>query len=320
MLDSKPLLFPSTFPVPGRGALRTLQVNLGYRCNQQCQHCHVNAGPKRTETMNRETVDDVLGCLREQRVGSLDLTGGAPELNAHFRYLVEQARGLGCEVIDRCNLTILEEPDQRGLAAFLAAHHVRVVASMPCYLPENVDRQRGAGVYAASIRALQRLNRLGYGVDGSGLRLDLVYNPLGPTLPPAQSGLEMDYKQRLFDEHGIVFDHLLTLTNAPVSRFGSMLQSTCGFEDYLRLLKDSFHAPNLESLMCRDLLSVDWRGRVYDCDFNQMLDLPLEGDGKRGLHVRDLKAAELRDLPIQVGEHCWACAAGQGSSCGGALS
>jgi radical SAM/Cys-rich protein len=319
MLDSKPLLFPTDFPAIRRLELDTLQVNLGYRCNQSCVHCHVDAGPKRTEQMSAETVDAVIDFLRRERPGTLDLTGGAPELNAHFRRLVEAAAGLGIQVIDRCNLTILEEPGQDGLADFLAAHRVRVVASLPCYLEENVDGQRGKGVFAASIAGLRRLNDLGYGDGRSGLVLDLVYNPTGPSLPPAQCSLEPDYKRVLGERYGVRFDHLLTLTNMPIRRFGSMLQSRGEFGSYMDLLKGAHREENLDAVMCRGLISVDWRGYLYDCDFNQMLDLPSEGERRRR-HISELSRADLRGAPIRVGEHCYGCTAGQGSSCGGALS
>jgi radical SAM/Cys-rich protein len=319
MLDSKPLLFPTDFPAIQRLELDTLQVNLGYRCNQSCVHCHVDAGPKRTEQMSAETVDAVIDFLRRERPGTLDLTGGAPELNAHFRRLVEAAAGLGMQVIDRCNLTVLEEPGQEGLADFLAAHRVRVVASLPCYLEENVDGQRGKGVFTASIAGLRRLNALGYGDGRSGLVLDLVYNPTGASLPPAQCSLEPDYKRVLRERYGVRFDHLLTLTNMPIRRFGSMLQSRGEFGSYMDLLKGAHREENLEAVMCRSLVSVDWRGYLYDCDFNQMLDLPVERDrGRR--HISELSRADLTGAPIRVGEHCYGCTAGQGSSCGGALS
>jgi radical SAM/Cys-rich protein len=319
MLDSKPLLFPTDFPPLARRALDTLQLNLGYRCNQSCVHCHVDAGPKRPEVMSRETVDAALAFLTRERPRTLDLTGGAPELNPEFRRLVHEAHALGLHLIDRCNLTILEEPGQEDLAAFLAAHGVEVVASLPCYLEENVDGQRGKGVFTTSIRALRRLNALGYGDGASGLTLSLVYNPTGPYLPPPQCGLEADYKRMLGERHGVHFDRLLTLANMPIRRFGSLLQSQGRFDEYLGLLKSAHSDENLEAVMCRNLVSVDWRGLVYDCDFNQMLDLPLRSDG-RPLHIADLDGSTLSSLHIQVGEHCYGCTAGQGSSCGGALS
>lgn len=318
MLDSKPLLFPTDFPTIERHSLMTLQVNLGYRCNQSCVHCHVDAGPRRPEVMSTDTIGAVLAFLRRGRVTTLDLTGGAPELNPNFRHLVRGARGLGILVLDRCNLTILEEPGQEDLAGFLAENRVEVVASLPCYLEENVDGQRGKGVFKASIRGLRRLNALGYGREGTGLRINLVYNPLGPSLPPPQGSLEADYKRVLEERYGIRFDRLLTLTNMPIRRFGSMLQSRGHFTEYLDLLKSAHQESNLEAVMCRTLVSVDWRGYLYDCDFNQMLDLPLNG-GRR-LHIAELAAGDLDGRPIRVGEHCWGCTAGQGSSCTGALT
>jgi len=317
MLDSKNLLFPSDFPAIARGSLATLQVNLGYRCNQSCVHCHVDAGPKRTEVMSKDTLEAVLAFLGRGGIGLLDLTGGAPELNPGFRRLVQKARELKIGVMDRCNLTVLEEPGQEDLAGFLAEQQVAVVASLPCYLKENVNGQRGKGVFEASIRSLRRLNALGYGEEGTGLRLDLVYNPLGPSLPPSQESLEQDYKRVLQERYGIQFSSLLTLINMPIARFGSMLQSQGRFHEYLGLLKSAYREGNLEGVMCRTLVSVDWQGYLYDCDFNQMLDLPLAG-GR--LHISELASVGLGGRPICVGEHCWGCTAGQGSSCSGALS
>ncbi len=320
MLDSKPLLFPTRFPKLTRRRPTTLQVNLGYRCNQSCAHCHVDAGPKRREEMGSETLAQVMDYLRLGGTRTLDITGGAPELNAVFRPLVEAARALDIHVMDRCNLTILAEPGQADLAEFLAGHRVEIVASLPCYLAENVDAQRGDGVFQASIRGLQQLNQLGYGDGASGLVLNLVYNPLGAMLPPAQSALEAEYKRELDARYGVRFDRLLTLANMPIRRFGSWLQSKGQFGDYLALLKGAHRDDNLDGVMCRDLISVDWRGYVYDCDFNQMLDLPVEQAGGR-LHIRDLiDPSTMEGGPIRVGEHCWGCTAGQGSSCGGAMS
>jgi radical SAM/Cys-rich protein len=313
-----PRLNEFAFPAIDRRRTETLQVNLGYLCNQTCVHCHVNAGPTRTEIMDRDTVDMVLEFARLSGIGTLDLTGGAPELNPHFRELVAQARALGIEVIDRCNLTILEEPGHADLAGFLAAQHVRIVASLPCYLEENVDRQRGNGVFHKSITALQRLNALGYSQSGSGLTLDLVYNPQGPSLPPPQAGLERDYKERLA-RHGVRFDRLLTLANMPIQRFGSMLISRGQFGVYMRLLRQAHREENLESVMCRSLISVDWQGYVYDCDFNQMLGLPLALAGRKRVRLKELIGRDLEGNPIAVRDHCFGCTAGQGSSCGGAL-
>jgi len=319
VLATLPLLENSDFPVLRRRPLQTLQVNLGYRCNQQCLHCHVDAGPNRKEAMGRETVEQVLAVLRVGRVRTLDVTGGAPELNPHFRELVREARALGVRVIDRCNLTILEEPGQADLAAFLATQGVEIVASLPCYLEENVDRQRGSGVFERSIAALRRLNALGYGVEGSGLDLALVYNPQGPSLPPPQCALEADYKRHLAETYGIRFNRLLTLTNMPIKRFGSTLLSKGQFDDYMALLKGAHQDANLDQVMCRDLVSVDWLGYLYDCDFNQMLGIPMRRAGGRRMHLSDLLVEDVDGLPIAVADHCYGCTAGQGSSCGGAL-
>jgi radical SAM/Cys-rich protein len=314
-----PLLRHHGFPAIRRAGLETLQVNLGYRCNQSCLHCHVNAGPTRTEMMSRDTIADVLAFLGVSRVRSLDLTGGAPELNPHFRELVLRARELGVRVTDRCNLTILEEPGQEGLAEFLAAQRVEVVASLPCYLEDNVDRQRGQGVFDRSIRGLRRLNALGYGVDGSGLALNLVYNPQGPLLPPPQAQLEADYRRILAERHGVAFTTLFTLANMPIQRFGSTLVSKGQFNDYMTLLRRAHRDENLDSVMCRSLLSVDWQGFVYDCDFNQMLGLPMMLDGRARPHLSELIGRDVSGNPITVRDHCFGCTAGQGSSCGGAL-
>jgi len=317
-----PLLQATDFPPLRRKSIDTLQVNLGYRCNQSCLHCHVNAGPNRTEQMDGDTVDLVLEVARARRITTLDLTGGAPELNEHFRRLVSSARALGATVIDRCNLTILEEPGHEDLADFLCRERVQVVASLPCYAQANVDRQRGDGVFDKSIRALQRLNALGYGADGSDLTLNLVYNPQGPSLPPPQFQLEQDYKRRLAENFGVRFNQLLTITNQPIARFGSTLISKGQFPDYMALLRGAHRPENLPGVMCRSLVSVDWQGNLHDCDFNQMLGMPLRADGRRGaaLHLRDLLARDLADNPIAVADHCYACTAGQGSSCGGALA
>jgi radical SAM/Cys-rich protein len=309
----------SDFPPLHRATLRTLQVNLGYRCNQRCLHCHVNAGPTRKEVMADDTVDAVLNLLERSGIGQLDLTGGAPEIHPRFRDLVRRAHALGIHVIDRCNLTVLSEPGQQDLAGFLAAHRVEVVASLPCYLEENVDSQRGSGVFAASIAGLRQLNSAGYGDPAGTLPLRLMYNPLGPYLPPPQQALEDDYRNRLA-AHGVRFTNLLTLVNMPIQRFGSTLVSKGQFDDYMRLLRDSYAAANLARVMCRELVSIDWRGLVYDCDFNQMLDVPLPHPGQTPLHVRDLDPAQLAGAPIAVADHCYGCTAGQGSSCGGALT
>lgn len=320
MLQTVDRLLPTSFPSINRAALETLQVNLGYLCNQSCRHCHVDAGPNRKELMDADTMELVLEFIQRQGIRRLDLTGGAPELNPRFRDLVRRAAGLGVTVIDRCNLTILCEPDQLDLADFLAGQRVEVVASMPCYLQENVDRQRGKGSFQSSIEGLRQLNALGYGQPDSGLLLNLVYNPQGPELPPPQGALEQDYRRHLADEYAIRFNQLLTLTNMPISRFGSMLLSKGQFDGYLGLLKESFQRENLQGLMCRSLLSVDWKGFLYDCDFNQMLGMDLEPSLNGGTHLRDWLNRDFTALPIRVAEHCYGCTAGQGSSCGGALS
>ncbi|MGE5095748.1 MAG: arsenosugar biosynthesis radical SAM (seleno)protein ArsS [Betaproteobacteria bacterium] len=315
-----PLLVDTDFPPLRRGRVETVQVNVGYVCNQSCLHCHVNAGPTRTESMSLDTVALVLRYLEASGAATLDLTGGAPELNPHFRHLVREARRRGARVIDRCNLTILGQPGQEDLAEFLAAERVDVVASLPCYTAELVDRQRGAGVYAASIAGIQRLNALGYGREGSGLALDLVYNPQGPTLPPSQEKLEADYKRILGEKFGVVFNRLLTLANMPIQRFGSTLITKGQFNAYMQLLRSAHHDENLQRVMCRSLVSVDWRGYLYDCDFNQMLGLPLVVAGRARPHLTDVLGQDLEGNPIVVRDHCYGCTAGQGSSCGGALA
>jgi radical SAM/Cys-rich protein len=320
MRQTLPLLQVRRFPAIRRRRLETLQVNLGYRCNQSCVHCHVNAGPTRTEQMDPGTVESVLDFLAARRIPVLDVTGGAPELHPQFRELVARARALGANVIDRCNLTVLEQPGMEGLAEFLAVQEVEIVASLPCYAPELVDRQRGRGVYEASIRVLKRLNALGYGADDSRLVLNLMYNPQGASLPPPQAALEADYKRVLGEQHGVRFNRLYTLTNMPIVRFGSMLLSKGQFNTYMTLLERSFRDENLDAVMCRSLISVDWQGYVYDCDFNQMLGLPLRLAGKPRVKLAELIGRDLEGNPIVVRDHCFGCTAGQGSSCGGALN
>jgi len=319
MLDTKPLLIAREFPDLYRDQLQILQVNLGYLCNLSCTHCHVNAGPKRKELMDLATIDLVIEVLQKRQVQTLDLTGGAPELNPHFRYLVSEARKLGVEVIDRCNLTVLNEPGQEDLAQFLADHQVNVVASLPCYTQDNVDAQRGKGVFGGSIDALLKLNALGYGIEGSGLSLTLVYNPGGAFLPPSQEKLKQDYKARLWDDFNIQFNELFTITNMPISRFGSMLLSKDQFEDYMQLLLDNYQPQNLDTVMCRTTVSVDYQGQLFDCDFNQMLHMPALNAAHEPRHLQDLLADNFYGADIQVAGHCYGCTAGQGSSCGGAL-
>lgn len=318
MLDTTPYLKEISFPEIKRERLQTLQVNLGYRCNLSCTHCHVNAGPKRTELMDAQNIEWVIRILQQGEIKRLDLTGGAPELNPNFRELVRAASALGVGVIDRCNLAILQEPGQEDLARFLAEQRVEVVASMPCYLQENVDAQRGRGTFEANIRALQQLNQLGYGVDPA-LQLNLVYNPQGAALPPPQQTLEADYKAQLQQQHGVQFNQLLTIANLPIHRFGSLLLSRGEFDNYMALLQSAHQPQNLQTVMCRTLVSVDWQGQLYDCDFNQMLKMPLRSTGSHPLHLRDLLSDSLQQRPIQVAGHCYGCTAGQGSSCGGAL-
>jgi len=297
----------------------TLQVNLGKRCNQACRHCHVDAGPLRREEMNLVTAERVLELLeRNPALATLDLTGGAPELNPHFRHLVSGARKLERTVIDRCNLTILFEPGQEDTASFLAHHQVHVVASLPCYSRENVELQRGRCVYDKSIGALRILNELGYAQAMSGLEIDLVYNPLGPSLPPDQAKLEADYRTHLSKEFGVAFNRLLTITNMPIERFAHDLRNQDKLDAYEHLLMANFNPGTLRTLMCRTILSVGYDGRIFDCDFNQMLDMPLE-TGPR--NIWDLNRIEQLDQqPIATDSHCFGCTAGAGSSCSGALA
>lgn len=320
MHDTMPLLEVTDFPAIRRKKLETLQVNLGYLCNLSCLHCHVGAGPRRTELMERDNIDTVLAFMQHQNIQVLDVTGGSPEMNPHFRDLFREAHGMGVHLMDRCNPTIIEEPGYDWVPEFLATHQVEVVASLPCYTSDNVDAQRGDGVFQASIRALQKLNALGYGQPGTGLELNLVYNPLGPSLPPPQETLEADYKAHLGNEFGIVFNQLFTLANMPIQRFGSVLISKGQFEEYMALLKNAYRSDNLSNVMCRSLISVDWQGYVHDCDFNQMLAMPLGASGQPRTHLRDLLDADLEGGHIAVADHCYGCTAGQGSSCGGALN
>ena len=306
-------------PALRRARVETLQVNVGRRCDLACHHCHVEAGPKRTESMDAKTAARVIELLAsDPGVGTLDLTGGAPELCENFRFLVSEARALGRAVIDRCNLTVLFEPGQEDTAEFLAGHGVKVVASLPCYTAGNVDAQRGKRVFERSVAALQKLNALGYARPESGLALDLVYNPLGPSLPPDQSGLEATYRSELREQFGIEFDHLATITNMPIKRFAHALERDGRHAEYMGLLVNHFNPDTVPALMCRFLVSVGWDGALYDCDFNQMLELPLGADAKTIWDVDQL--SELADAPIAIASHCFGCTAGSGSSCGGALA
>ncbi|MDE2307169.1 MAG: arsenosugar biosynthesis radical SAM protein ArsS [Xanthomonadaceae bacterium] len=302
-----------------RTPLEILQVNVGKLCDLACQHCHVEAGPKRTEIMQAATVERILELLADAPgVHTLDLTGGAPEMNPHFRTLVRGARALGRTVIDRCNLTVLFRPGQEDTAEFLAAQGVKVVASLPCYSKANVERQRGRHVFDPSLRALRRFNELGYGRPDSGLELDLVYNPLGASLPPAQAALEATYRRELAEHFGIVFSRLFTITNMPIKRFLHLLEREGRYETYMHTLLDAFNPQAALGVMCRNLLSVSWDGQLYDCDFNQALELPL---GSRPRSVWDIVGlAEIESEPIVFANHCYGCTAGAGSSCGGSLT
>ena len=316
--------FDETLREHGHAALRalridTLQVNVGKLCNQTCTHCHVDAGPSRTEIMTRETAETVLNVVRRYpELRTVDITGGAPEMNPHFEYLVEQCRALGRYVMDRCNLTVFFVRGKQHLPQFLADHQVEVIASLPCYLEENVDQQRGKGVYGRSIEALQQLNALGYGQEGSGLILNLVYNPLGPKLPPPQADLEADYRDELAKRFGIRFNRLYTITNMPISRFLDDLHRSGQYETYMERLITSFNPASVDGLMCRNLISVNWDGRLSDCDFNQMLDLPVDGAAPQT--IREFDLALLARRRVVTGMHCYGCTAGAGSSCGGAIA
>ena len=303
-----------------RARPRVLQINVGKLCNLTCIHCHVNAGPRRKEIMTRETVDRILVWQANARLPIVDLTGGAPEMIPDFRYFIERLREIdpAGTIIDRCNLTILLEPGYEGLAEFLAAHHVEIVASMPCYSAENVNAQRGEGVFDASIAALQQLNAIGYGID-SDLPLHLVFNPNGATLPPAQAELEADYKRELRAHFGIEFNRLYTITNLPVSRFASWLRHNGKYEEYIDLLIEAFNPTTVEGLMCRDTINASWLGEVFDCDFNQMLKLHMGGGHRPPRYLWDIEPEALENEPIATGNHCFGCTAGAGSSCGGAI-
>ncbi len=312
------LMQAAQFPLSA-ASVDTLQINVGKRCNQACKHCHVDAGPNRTEEMSRETAELVVDALRRSPgIRTLDITGGAPELNANFRYLVQSARNLGRSVIDRCNLTVLFLPGQEDTAQFLADSRAQVVASLPYYLADRTDAQRGGGVFAQSIDGLRLLNSLGYGQPGTGLELNLVYNPTGAFLPPDQSAMEAEYKTELLKRYGIVFSHLFTITNMPIARFRHFLERTHNYDKYMDKLTGAFNPTAAESVMCRTLVSVSYDGYLYDCDFNQMLELPVGPDAPR--HIRDFDAAILETRRVMTGDHCLGCTAGAGSSCGGAVA
>jgi len=301
-----------------RLSVEILQVNLGKLCNLACVHCHVEAGPTKTEeNMDRKTVDALKKLMSQSGVRTLDLTGGAPEMNPYFRELVRHARSLDMDVIDRCNLTVLYESGQADLPQFLADNKVQIVASLPCYSSENVDKQRGKGTFGKSIDALLLLNQLNYGKEHSGLELNLVYNPVGAHLPPEQEGLQQEYKQRLQEDFGICFNHLYTITNMPITRYAKYLKAFDQYADYVELLINSFNPQTVDGLMCRNTMSIGWDGKIYDCDFNQMLGMQLRSG--KPLTIFDLELNAYQNLDIITGEHCFGCTAGSGSSCQGAL-
>lgn len=318
MHDTLSLLNTRKFPAIRRDHVKTVQINLGYRCNQACLHCHVNASPDRKEEMSLQTIRQIIKFIDKVKPSVVDLTGGAPELNPNFRELVSEIRSRGISIIDRCNLTILFEPGQADLHKFLSDHEVIVTASLPCYSETNVNSQRGDGVFKKSIDGLRLLNDVGYGHGNPNLQLHLVYNPLGASLPPPQEALELEYKEHLSKNYGVKFDALLTITNMPIKRFGSTLVSRGEFENYMQLLQDSYSEDNVNSVMCRTLISIDWEGYLFDCDFNQMLGLPL-GDARQKVHIRDLNTNDINGKSIAVRDHCFGCTAGRGSSCSGAL-
>lgn len=305
------------FPLHATG-ISVLQINVGKLCNQTCRHCHVDAGPDRTERMSRETAEQCIAALARTDIPTVDITGGAPELNQNFRWLVEEARALNRHVMDRCNLSVLLLPSQADLADFLATHRVEVVASLPYYRAAQTDAQRGDGIFNRSIQALQLLNRLGYGREGSGLPLNLVHNPVGAFLPPKQEAIEAQFRKELLAKHGILFNRLYTITNMPISRFLEFLVESGNFEGYMERLAAAFNPVAAAGVMCRYTLSVGWDGRLYDCDFNQMLELPVNFEVPA--HIRDFDPATLQNRRIVTRNHCYGCTAGSGSSCGGAVT
>jgi radical SAM/Cys-rich protein len=301
-----------------RVSIETLQINLGKLCNQACNHCHVEAGPNRTENMEKKTVERILELLDlEPQIHTIDLTGGAPELNPHFRYMVQAIKGMGKEVIDRCNLTVLFEPGHEDTANFLRDQKVQIVASLPCYIEENVDGQRGNGVFQKSIKALKLFNDLGYGKPGTGLSLNLVYNPTGADLPGEQKELERSYKLRLKDDWDIEFNQLFAIANMPIKRFAHFLWREGLMDHYLKLLADNFNSQAAKDVMCTRLISIGWDGQIFDCDFNQMLDIPV---GWKLQNIWDIDRFSQLDQKIALENHCYGCTAGSGSSCGGALT
>ena len=307
------------FPKIKRDYLDTLQINIGYKCNQACSHCHVDSSPSRTEMMSDDIIKLIPKVIKANKIKLLDITGGAPELHPKFKQLVIEVRSLNVEVMDRCNLTILKEPGYESLAGFLASNKVQITASLPCYLEGNVDKQRGKGVFEKSILALKQLNNLGYGIKDKGLLLNLVYNPSTPQLPPSQKELEDTYRRELKERYGIFFSNLYVLANMPINRYENYLKINGKLEEYNKLLKDNHNPENLNSVMCRTTLSVDWKGYLYDCDFNQQLGIKRNGHVK---HLDDLliPLVSFKNSPISIGNHCFGCTAGAGSSCGGELT
>ena len=310
-----PLIENTDFPQIRRSSLKIIQVNLGYKCNQSCLHCHVNAGPKRKEMMDRETIDNVIDFAVNNNIQTVDLTGGAPEMNKHFKYMVKELTQHDIHIIDRCNLTILNENNMKSLPEFFVKNKIEIIASLPCYIKKNVDSQRGKGVFDESINILRLLNKLGYGND-KDLILNLVYNPQGPVLPPSQKKLENDYKSYLRENFNIEFNSLFTITNMPINRFGSVLVSQNKFDGYMKLLKSSFSEKAKENVMCKELISIDYNGNVFDCDFNQMLKMNLSN---KRTHITEINKRFLKSKIISTGDHCYGCTAGSGSSCGGAI-
>jgi radical SAM/Cys-rich protein len=305
------------FPLHATG-ITVFQINVGKLCNQTCRHCHVDAGPDRKEIMSRDTAEACMRALARTDIPTVDITGGAPELTPHFRWLVEQSRLLDRHVMDRCNLSVLLLPSQADLAEFLARHHVEIVASLPYFRAAQTNSQRGDGVFEKSISALQKLNQLGYGVEGSGLALNLVYNPVGAFLPPKQDAIESQFRLELARHFGVTFNHLYTITNMPISRFLEFLIESGNYDGYMERLANAFNPSAAAGVMCRYTISIGWDGTLYDCDFNQMLDLPVGSPALR--HVRDFDSAALRVRRIVTGNHCYGCTAGAGSSCGGAVT
>lgn len=316
MHEIYPLIRKTNFPDIYRGRLNTLQINLGYKCNQACLHCHVNASPKRKEMMDLKTIEQIVSFIKKFNIKVIDLTGGAPELNPHFQFLIKKSRKLNCHVIDRSNLTVLLELKKTNIINFLTKNNVEIIASLPCYEKENVDNQRGEGVFKKSIEVLKELNKNGYGI-ADNLKLNLVYNPQGAELPPNQSDLEKLYKNKLKEKYAIRFHNLFVLTNMPIARFGSTLLSKGSFSQYMNLLKKSFSAKALKHVMCKTIMSVDYQGYVYDCDFNQMLGIGLMDEKKK--HISEINVNQLTESKINTADHCYGCTAGSGSSCGGSL-